>query len=56
MYVGDIRRTAGMTDNARITRQIENGDVDASADAARKIAQRIEDDGGFWGPRKDAAS
>lgn len=29
------------------------GDIDTSPDAARKVAQKIEDGGGFWGPRKD---
>lgn len=41
-----------MSESERVLGQIERGEVDASHSAARKIAQRIEDQGGFWGPRK----
>lgn len=40
------------TESERIQGQIDRGEVDASEDAARRIAQEIEDAGGFWGPRK----
>lgn len=53
MWKSDIRCTANMTDNARVQRQIDQGDVDASPEAARKIARRIEDEGGFWGKRNN---
>jgi hypothetical protein len=46
---GEIRAT---TEAERIQGQIDRGEVDASEDAARLIAQRIEDEGGFWGKRK----
>lgn len=36
------------TDAERIIGQIERGEVDASPEAAMQIAQRIEDEGGFW--------
>lgn len=39
-------------DYERVLTQIYCGDVDASQDAARRIAQKIEDQGGFWGKRK----
>ena len=52
MHKDDIRKTGPTTDRARIEMQIEHGKVDASADAARRIAKRIEDEGGFWGKRK----
>jgi len=31
-----------------VARRNETGHQDSSADAARKIAKRIEDKGGFW--------
>lgn len=36
---------------ARAQEKHERGDQDSSADGARKIAQDVEDQGGFWGPR-----
>ena len=37
-------------------RQIERADLEEhriGAEAAREIAKKIEDEGGFWGPRKN---
>lgn len=36
------------TDANRVQGQIDRGEVDASPAAARKIAKRIENGGGFW--------
>lgn len=36
-----------------VARRNETGHQDSSPDAARRIARRVEDEGGFWGPRKD---
>jgi len=47
---GKIRPTS---ESERVQEQIERGEVDTSAEAAREIARRIEDEGGFWGPRKE---
>lgn len=41
-------------DHERVRRQIREGRVRAGAEAAREIARRIEDQGGFWGPREGA--
>lgn len=49
---GDAGQVTPTSDAERIQGQIERGEVRADADAAREIAQRIEDEGGFWGPRK----
>lgn len=46
---GEVRP---MTEAERVTGQIARGEVRADAEAAREIAQKIEDQGGFWGPRK----
>lgn len=53
MKKSNIRSSRHTTDRARIQGQIERNEVDASADATRKIAKRIDDEGGFWGPRKE---
>lgn len=42
-------------DSERILQQIERREVKAGPEAARAIARRIEEQGGFWGPRKTAA-
>jgi hypothetical protein len=47
------RRGKPTTDSERILGQIARGEIRADTAAAREIAQRIEDQGGFWGPRKD---
>lgn len=49
---GDAGEITPTTDAQRVQGQIDRGEVDASADAARAIAARIESEGGFWGPRK----
>lgn len=36
-----------------VTRRNETGHQNSSSDAARRIAKDVEDQGGFWGPRKD---
>lgn len=36
----------------RMQEKSDRGDQDTSAEGARKIAQDVEDQGGFWGPRK----
>lgn len=46
---GQIRPT---TEAERVLGQIERGEVRAGPEAAREIARRIEDEGGFWGPRR----
>jgi len=38
-----------------VARRNKTGHQDSSPDAARKIAKRVEDEGGFWGPKKDDA-
>ena len=35
----------------RVRGQMERGEIRFGPEAAREIAQRIEDQGGFWGPR-----
>lgn len=47
------KKIEGMTDAERIQGQIDRGEVRVGPEAAREIARRIEDEGGFWGPRKD---
>ncbi len=43
-----VYRMKPMTDNERVSGQISRGEVLAGPDAARAIAQRIEESGGFW--------
>jgi hypothetical protein len=38
-------------DSDRILGQIERSEIRTGPEAAREIAQRIEAQGGFWGPR-----
>lgn len=40
------------TEFKRLGNQVTLGWARIGPDAARKIARRIEDQGGFWGPRK----
>ncbi len=49
-HTGEVRPES---DEEKITRQIEMGEVQAGAEGARKIAERIENQGGFWGRRKE---
>lgn len=42
-----------LTPSERVIERAELGEHRIDADAAREIAQKIEDKGGFWGPRKD---
>lgn len=49
-------QAAGVTPPSEEERQmqrVERGEVRIGPDAAREIAQKIEDEGGFWGPRKN---
>jgi len=41
-----------LTEFARLDVEVILNRTKLGPDAARKIAQRIEDQGGFWGPRK----
>lgn len=45
-----MNRVRSQTDADHIRGQILRGEVDASSNAARMIARRIESQGGFWGP------
>lgn len=57
MWGLDTKRDRGLIsplrDDERILGQIERREISAGPDAARKIAQKITDQGGFWGPRKE---
>lgn len=50
---GDAGKVRPMSESERVLGQIERGEVRAGPDAAREIAARIEDEGGFWGPRRN---
>ena len=47
---GHVRKP---TEYERLVKQLEFGVVRIGPEAARKIARRIERQGGFWGPRVD---
>lgn len=42
-----------LSDGERQIERAELGEHRIGPDAAREIAQKIEDEGGFWGPRND---
>lgn len=46
---GELRRP---TEYERLMTQVALGDVCIGRAAALRIARRIEEQGGFWGPRK----
>lgn len=50
---GDAGRVQPLTSGERIIERAELGEHRIDEDAAREIAQKIEDKGGFWGRRKD---
>lgn len=43
-------RIAPLRDDERVLGQITRGEVRAGPDAAREIARRITEQGGFWDP------
>lgn len=51
----DAGQIRPMSESERVLGQIERGEIRVGPDAAREIAQRVEAQGGFWGPRDEDA-
>lgn len=55
-WLGKGRGVEGVnaeTEEEKLARQVAAGEVQIGPRAARRIAKRIEEEGGFWGPRKE---
>lgn len=58
-HYGEVNGKPGviqpMRDSERVIAQIRRGEALAGPEAARRIARRITEQGGFWGPRRTTA-